>query len=74
MQAVGWSSAAKGDAPCSREETWTGRDTRDRVNGARAGRLRALRPNRVAFWKRPSCGHRKTVSGCRSVGMNRARS
>lgn len=44
MQAVGWSSAAKGNAPCSREETWRGRDARDRVNEARAGRLRAPRP------------------------------
>lgn len=41
MQAVGWPSAAKGNAPCSREETWRGRDARDRVNEARAGRLRA---------------------------------
>lgn len=41
MQAVGWPSAAKGNAPCSREETWRGRD---RVNEARVGRLRALRP------------------------------
>lgn len=44
MQAVGWPSAAKGNAPCSREETWRGRDARGRVNEARAGRLRALHP------------------------------
>lgn len=71
MQAVGWSSAAKGNAPCSCE-TWRGRDARDRVNEARAGSLRAPRPQPCGVLETAELRTQK--SGCRSVGMNRARS